>query len=78
MQKIEMALIAGHELPLPAEPYLWNRRDRDREVWRRERALDDARGVHRRALWCHRLRRMLTHGLKWKCSPGRPSCVEPR
>ena len=39
-----MALIAEHELPLPAEPYLWNRRERDTEVWRRERALDDAWG----------------------------------
>ena len=73
-----MALIAEHELPLPAEPYLCNRRERDREVWRRERALDDARGVHRRALCWHRLRRLLILGLKWKCSPDRPSCVEPR
>ena len=73
-----MALIAEHELPLSAEPYLWNRRERDREVWRRERALDDDRGAHRRALCWRWLRRLLILGLKWKCSHGRPSCVGPR
>ena len=44
-----MALIAEHELSLPAEPYLWNRRERDTEVWRRERRWTTLGGVHRRA-----------------------------
>lgn len=62
--ELEVALVEEHALTLPPATYPWNRFERRDEVQRKRRVLRNIRGARRRALVLHRLRRLLTLGLR--------------
>ncbi len=65
MRELELVLIREHALTLLPAYYPWDRLERDKEMWRREQSLADARAERRWALFWRCVRRVLTLGL-WR------------
>ncbi len=62
LRELELALIGAYHLTLPPATYPWDALTRRHEVDWRRRTLARVRGERRRAVWRHRLRRVLTLG----------------